>query len=171
MNDYLIKMVINSIIMKRLFFSVNVLSIVSFTYGQTSLNTIGGSVSNVFGSLSYSVGQVAFHSVSNTLGSVSQGVQQAYVISTMNLEEKVFNFSLSVYPNPTTDVLNLRVGNYNQEPMNFILLDATGKLIFEGNITQEETALDIKMLPEAIYFVEINHDKQKVQSFKIIKNQ
>lgn len=141
------------------------------SYGQTSIVASGESVSNNSGSISYSIGQVAYQSVTNTSGSVSQGVQQAYVISTLNLEEDVFNFSLSAYPNPTTDVLNLRVGNYNHEPMNYLLLDAAGKLISEGKITQEETVFDTKMLPVGTYFVEVHHESKKVQSFKIIKNQ
>ena len=37
--------------------------------------------------LSYSIGQVAYQSVSDTTGSVSQGVQQAFGISTLILEE------------------------------------------------------------------------------------
>jgi len=157
--------------MKKQLLSVSALFVGVFSFGQTSLNTSGASVSNSSGSVSYSIGQVAFQYVSNTSGSVSQGVQQAYVISTLNLEEKAYHFSLSAYPNPTTDVLNLRVGNYNHEPMSFILLDASGKLISEGKITQQETVLDTKMLPVATYFVEVHNEGKKVQTFKIIKNQ
>jgi hypothetical protein len=142
-----------------------------FSFGQTSLNASAASVSNASGSVSYSIGQVAYQNVSNTFGSVSQGVQQPYAISALNLEEKAYNFSLSAFPNPTTDVLNLRVGNYKQESMNYSLLDATGKLISEGKITQQETVLDTKMLPTATYFVEVHHEGKKVQTFKVIKNQ
>jgi hypothetical protein len=141
------------------------------SFGQNSVNTSGASVSNSSGSLSYSIGQVAYQTVTNTSGSVSQGVQQAYVISMLNLEEKAFNFSLSTFPNPTTDILNLRVGNYNHESMSFILFDAAGKIIAEEKITQQETVLDIKMLPTATYFVEVHHEGKKIQTFKIIKNQ
>ncbi len=87
----------------------------SFVFGQTSTNASGGGTSNASGSISYSIGQVTYQSVSNTSGSVNQGVQYAYEISTLSLEENALNLSLMAYPNPTQDLLNLRVGNYKQE--------------------------------------------------------
>ena len=141
------------------------------SYGQTSVNTAGGEVKNTSGSVSYSIGQVAYTSVSNSNGSVSQGVQQAYQISTLNLEEKAFNFSLSAYPNPTQDNLNLRVGNYRQEQLVYRLLDMGGKLLSEAKIQTQETVIEMQQLPSATYYVEVHHDNKKVQSFKIVKNQ
>ena len=85
-----------------------------FCFGQSSVNVSGGSVSNTSGSISYSIGQVAYQSVSNSSGSVSQGVQHAFEISTLSLEENKFNFMLNAFPNPTTENLNLHVGNYKQ---------------------------------------------------------
>ena len=141
------------------------------SYGQTSVVASGGSVSNNSGSISYSIGQVAYQSVTNTSGSVSQGVQQAYVISTLNLEEKTFNFTLNAFPNPTTENLNLRIGNYKQEKLAYKLIDLEGKVISEASMLSEETTIDMKQLPVATYFVEVHNEGKKVQTFKIIKNQ
>jgi hypothetical protein len=156
--------------MRKNFFITGCLFLASYGLGQTSVNTIGGTVSNNSGSVSYSIGQVAYQSISNTSGMVTQGVQQAYIISTMNLDEKTFNFSLTAYPNPTTDHLILRVGNFNQEKLFYKVIDVAGKLIGEGKITQSETNLEMENLPSASYFVEVYHEYKKVQNFKIIKN-
>jgi hypothetical protein len=139
--------------------------------GQTSINTSGGEVKNTFGSVSFSMGQVAYLSVSNSNGSVSQGVQQAYQISTLNLNEKEFDFSLSAYPNPTQDNLNLRVGNYHQEQLLYRLLDTEGKLLSISKVQSEQTIIEMQHLTTATYFVEVCHEGKKVQSFKVIKNQ
>ncbi len=149
-------------------------SLVSFlcaltVFGQQSVNASGGNVANSKGSVSYSIGQVAYVSISNTNGSVSQGVQQAYQISTLNFEEQVFNFSLSVYPNPTADNLTLRVGNYKQESLMYRLLDSEGKLVSEAKLQGQETVIEMYQLSTSIYFVEVHHEDKKVQSFKIIK--
>ena len=114
-------------------------------FSQTSVNSSGGSVSNTSGSISYSVGQIVYHTVTNTTGSVTQGVQQVYDISALNLEENTFNFSLSAYPNPTVDNLTLKVGNFSQLPLNYKLVDLTGKLISEGVISEQETVLETKV--------------------------
>ena len=143
----------------------------TLAFGQTSTNASGGGTSNASGSISYSIGQVAFQSVSNTSGSVSQGVQYAYEISTLSLEANALNLSLMAYPNPTQDLLNLRVGNYNQEKLAYKLVDLEGKVISEASMLSEETTIDMKQLPVATYFVEVHNDAKKVQTFKIIKNQ
>ena len=83
----------------------------SFVYGQTSVNSAGGNISNASGSVNFSIGQVAYNNVSNTNGSVSQGVQQVFEISSLGLEENTLNLSLNVYPNLTQEQLTLRVGN------------------------------------------------------------
>jgi hypothetical protein len=123
------------------------------------------------GSISYSIGQVAYSSISNSNGSVSQGVQQAYQISTLNVKENVFNFSLNAYPNPTVDNLTLHVGNYRQEQLVYRLLDTGGKLLSEAKLQGQETIIEMQHLATATYFVEVHHEGKKVQSFKIIKNQ
>ena len=143
----------------------------SLVFGQTSVNTAGGNVSNTSGSVSYSIGQVAYQTTSNASGSVSQGVQQTYVISTLELVENTFNFSLSAFPNPTQENLHLRVGNYNKEQLTYKLIDTEGKLLNQGEIQTQETDLDMRQYAVATYFVEVHHEGKKVQTFKIIKNQ
>lgn len=143
----------------------------SISFGQTSVNAAGGDVSNATGSVSYSIGQVAYQSVSNSSGSVSQGVQQAYVITTLDVVENALNLSLSAFPNPTQENLHLRVGNFNQEQLSYKLIDTEGKLLNQGEILTQETDLDMRQYAVATYFVEVHHAGKKVQTFKIIKNQ
>lgn len=138
--------------------------------GQTSVNSSGGDVSNSKGSLSYSIGQVVYQYKSNNTGSINQGVQQTYSISSLSLAENTFNLSLSAYPNPTTENLNLKVGIFNNEDLTYKVLNSEGKLLFQGEIHQQETSLEMKVLPTATYFVEVHHVDKKVQTFKIIKN-
>ena len=157
--------------MKNTILTSSCLIIGTLAFGQTSTNASGGGTSNTSGSISYSIGQVAYQSTSNTSGSVSQGVQYAYEISTLSLEANTLNLSLMAYPNPTQELLNLRVGNYNKEKLAYKLVDLEGKVISEASMHSEETTIDIKQLPTATSFVEVNHEGKKVQTFKIIKNQ
>ena len=157
--------------MKKQFITISCILSGIVSYGQTSVNTAGGEVKNASSSVSYSIGQVAYTSVSNSNGSVSQGVQQAFEISTLSLEENKFNFTMNAFPNPTTENLNLRVGNYKQEKLAYKLIDLEGKVISGASMLSEETTIDMKQLPVATYFVEVHNEGKKVQTFKIIKNQ
>jgi hypothetical protein len=78
---------------------------------------------------------------------------------------------LNAFPNPTTENLNLRVGNYKQEKLAYKLIDLEGKVISEASMHSEETTIEMKQLPVATYFVEVHNEGQKVQTFNIIKNQ
>ena len=157
--------------MKKTIITTSCLIIGTLAFGQTSMNASGGGTSNPSGSISYSIGQVAYQSTSNASGSVSQGVQHAFEISTLSLEENALNLSLMAYPNPTQELLNLRVSNYNKEKLAYKLLDLEGKVISEATIQSETTAIDMKQLPVATYFVEVHNEGKKMQTFKIIKNQ
>ena len=157
--------------MKKSILTTSCLVFCGFVFGQTSTNASGGGTSNASGSISYSIGQVAYQSTSNASGTVSQGVQYAYEISSLSLEANALNLSLMAYPIPTQELLNLSVGNYSQEKLAYKLVDLEGKVISEASMHSEETTIDMKQLPVATYFVEVHNEGKKVHVFKIIKNQ
>lgn len=157
--------------MKKSILVVSSFFVVVSVLAQESFNASGGEISNSFGSISYSIGQVSDESISNSTGSVSQGVQQSYEISVLEIVENNLSLSLTVYPNPTQEQFNLRVGNFQNEQLKYRLLDFEGKVISEETMISEETTIDVKQLPAATYFVEVHNASKKVQTFKIIKNQ
>jgi hypothetical protein len=135
-------------------------------------NTVssGGIASGSGGTVTYSMGQVAFISSTGSNGNVNQGVQQPYEIYSLGINESVFSFDLSVFPNPTTDVLNLTIKNFNGENLSYQLVDFNGKIIQTAVIKNELTSINLSELPMASYFINLLENNQKVQSFKIIKN-
>jgi hypothetical protein len=103
---------------------------------------------------------------------VAQGVQQSYVISTVGIKETALNISLSAFPNPTTENLTLQISDYNNEKLLYQLFDMQGKQLSNGQITAQQTQINMNSLPAAAYFVNVvNQENQKIQSFKIIKTQ
>ena len=145
--------------------------ITTMVQAQEANTAAGGNASGSGGTAAYSVGQIVYSTQTGANGTVAEGVQQAYVISTLELMENAFNFSLSAFPNPTQENLHLRVGNFNQEQLSYKLIDTEGKLLNQGEILTQETDLDMRQYAVATYFVEVHHAGKKVQTFKIIKNQ
>ena len=138
---------------------------------QNSVNSSGGDAIGSGGNVAYSVGQVVYTTNTDTSGTVSQGVQQAYEIFTLEVKEPIRNISLSVFPNPTVNHLNLQISDYNQEKLSYFLFDLQGKLIKDGKIKAKQTQISTSGLPSATYILYIrNKNKQNLQSFKIIKN-
>jgi hypothetical protein len=138
---------------------------------QESANAAGGDATGSGGTVAYSVGQVVYTANSDPSGTVSQGVQQAYEILSVGINETELNISLSVFPNPTADNLTLQISDYNNEKLTYQLSDMQGKLVNNGQVTAQQTQINTSSLPSATYFINVvNQENKKVQSFKIIKN-
>ena len=141
--------------------------------GQTAhqvLSATGGDASGTGGSVAYSVGQIVYSTSTGTTGSVAQGVEQAYEIYSVGIIETALNISLSVFPNPTSDFLTLKVQDYNNEALSYNLLDEQGKLVLNEQITTQDTQIAMSTLVRGAYFINVLQANKKIQIFKIIKN-
>lgn len=139
---------------------------------QQDLPAMGSDASGSGGSVSYSVGQVTYTTNTSLNGSVAQGVQQPYEISVVLNVNKPFEIELdlSSYPNPTRDLLNLKVGNHNDMNLTYQLIDISGKLLLENKINDNETDIVMSDFPVATYFLRISGNDKEIKTFKIIKN-
>ena len=142
-----------------------------FVYGQESANSSGGKAIGSGGTVAYSVGQVFYTTNVGNSTSIAQGVQNAYEIYSVGIEENNFNISLIAFPNPTIDNLTLQIGNYNNEKLSYQLYDIQGKLKDSGQIMVKQTFINMSNLPISTYFVIVlDQENKKVKSFKITKN-
>jgi len=146
-----------------------------FAYGlfaQETVTTSGGNATGSGGTVSYTIGQVAYSTNTNTAGTVTQGVQQPYeILVVTGLEEaKGINLEFSVYPNPTSDFLKLRVENYKLENLVYQLYDSNGSLLQNGEIKNKETVIRTGDLAPAAYYLRISANEKEIKTFKIIKN-
>lgn len=144
---------------------------VGFAQAQQSVNTSGGNATGSGGTVSYSIGQVVYNTNSGNDGSLAQGVQQAYEIIPVGINENEPKISLSVFPNPIADNLILQVNDFELSTLNFQLCDMQGKQLSKGQIMAKQTQINTSSLSSATYFINVvNQENQKVQTFKIIKN-
>tara|TARA_B100000809_G_C14956252_1_gene465694 strand:+ start:424 stop:891 length:468 start_codon:yes stop_codon:yes gene_type:complete len=138
-------------------------------HAQESPIASGGDATGTGGKANYSVGQVFYTTNTGSNGSVAQGVQQPFEISTtVGVNETSINLELSVYPNPTTDYLTLKVDDNSN--LNYQVYDLQGKVIENKKVTANSTTISMEALPKAIYFLSILKDNKQVKTFKIIKN-
>lgn len=143
------------------------------TNAQEVVIAAGGDSSSIEGTVAFSVGQIVYTTNTAKNGSVAQGVQQAFEISVIpepDQEEVVdINITVSAYPNPTTDFLNLKVQNYNITNMSYQLFDMSGKLLETKKLKDDLTRIGMNNLAAAMYFVNVIQNNKKVKTFKIIK--
>lgn len=79
------------------------------------------------------------------------------------------NLNVSVYPNPTSDILNVTIGKGTLQN-NWQIVDLTGKVVTAGESKSEKLALDVKMLNNGVYLIRINNEHGNYQGrFSIVK--
>lgn len=140
---------------------------------QESLNTSGSSVKNENGSLSYSVGQAFFENIEFSEGSLSHGVQQSYIIEQqagVQLPNDNINLQAKVYPNPTTDMLQLSFKKWDKKMKRAQLISSNGELLSVFFIENPNTIVGMRKYKSGIYFLKLSDmDNNELTTFRIIK--
>jgi hypothetical protein len=138
---------------------------------QQAVLVAGGNATGTSGKISYSIGQTIYSSAVGPNGSSSQGVQQAFQITTLGAESfPEIALSMVVYPNPTTTVVNLKIENYNYQSLAYELYNINGKLLEQKKIDNNQTPIQMENLAPGIYFLKISEENELIKTFKIIKN-
>lgn len=140
---------------------------------QEAIPASGGNASGNGGNISYSIGQLVYATNIGISGfSVAQGVQQPFEISVVDGIKEYKNITLqcSVYPNPTTDYIRLKVKNYKIKNITYQLYDINGKLLESKKVDGNETSINMETFIPSIYFLKIIDNNKEVKTFKIIKN-
>lgn len=139
---------------------------------QESVPATGGNFTTGEGSISYTVGQIVYTTNYSLTGSAAQGVQQPYEISIIKGFEETYaiNLLISVYPNPITYFITLKIENWNNEKLFYQLYNLSGKLLENNKVTDSETIISMKKLLPATYLLKVTDNNKTVKTFKIIKN-
>lgn len=103
-------------------------------------------------------------------GLVNQGVQQLYEIFMLGNDDfSEIILSMSVYPNPTTAIVNLNIQNHRLENVQYQLFDLNGRQIQAQKINTSETQISMENFASAIYLLNVFEDDKLLKIFKIIK--
>ncbi len=146
-----------------------IIFIASHLNAQEALVAAGGDLTGSNGSVNFTVGQVIYTTNTGTNGYVVQGVQQAYEIQTLGANDFNINLLLTVYPNPTVDLLTLDIKNYNLDGVKYQLFDINGRLVLSGKVVQDRTNIQLENFPAAVYLLKVLNDNKELKTFKIIK--
>ena len=90
--------------------------------------------------------------------------------STNNLLELNGVNQLQIYPNPTSDLLSIKLpakllGNYN-----YTVTDQRGRQICQGKINAEITTIDVNRYTAGTYFLTIHNSKNTITGHFILKH-
>ena len=122
-------------------------------WAQDAVLSSGGDVAASRGSVSFSVGQVAYTSQSGTSGVVNAGVQQPVQVIMVGNEEPLSEVTIGIYPNPTKDKLVLELsGEYPARGRHsYSLYDLYGKLLLQEHILSSPVIVPLDTYAHGMY--------------------
>jgi hypothetical protein len=139
---------------------------------QQTTSTAGGVGLGTGGTVCYTVGQVAYNFNSTNNTSVLQGVQQPFEISVNTSIQQAEGKKLNciAYPNPTQDLLILKLENSISVDCIYELYETTGKLLINRTIESNETDISLSSYKTGVYFLKVIQNGNEIIVFKIVKN-
>lgn len=135
---------------------------------QEVISSQGNSYSNATHSIDYTIGEPVTATASNGVNDLTQGFHQTNLTIT-SVEDLDANISVNLFPNPTSEFVNLTVDKY--EDLTLRLFDASGKLVKELALNQSLTSVKVSEYADGTYLLTLTHkEDKKIKTFKIIKN-
>lgn len=130
----------------------NVISDGSPTF-TSSGNQTNGSYSITFNSVGTYHFLCGIHGVGNMDGNI-------IVSPLLGVEDTEYEFSFSIYPNPSSDILNLKLPSDSSNIL-VEVFDVTGKYIYKSKAIKP-TSINIVNWKTGLYFVKVSADNYKV---------
>jgi uncharacterized membrane protein len=100
---------------------------------------------------------------------VQEGVQQAYVITPVAVEEINTGIDLQVFPNPTNRNLSLYFREGFGEEFYYQFIDLQGKILLSSKLTNVQTEIATESFAAGTYMLRILQSDKSIQTFKIVK--
>lgn len=135
-------------------------------HGQEVVSSGGEHFETANGVISYTVGEVVIETGSDGSNDLTQGFHQTNW-NFAGLESFSDDLSAMVYPNPTSDVLNIEVSQF--ESINYQLFDATGRIVRNGNLSELVTQVQVGHLEPGSYNLQLSRNNETLKNFKLIK--
>ena len=136
---------------------------------QSGITAAGGDATGEGGTLSYSLGQVAYTTIQANNGLISQGVQQSFEIIPLFTVQSDDDLFATLYPNPSANHVTVAWNRPIQEQMAVKVISATGQEMYQSTLTNQFSQLPLDALAAGVYFIYVRQDESLIQLFKFIK--
>ncbi len=163
----IIKLIISSLIFIGATSHAQVIASQSINTSGTKMNQSNGSLSFTFGEL------LALTQIDNQGNTLNSGFTSGTSVSIINIKEpETKNLSILIFPNPSSDLLNIQINHSTIDQIIVSICDLQGKEIYRGNYATFSSLIGINISEFAVgtYLLAIkNKENLVLGSYKIIK--
>ncbi|MEY8848457.1 T9SS type A sorting domain-containing protein [Psychroserpens sp. XS_ASV72] len=92
------------------------------------------------------------------------------IVGTLSVNDYFADNTISVYPNPTNSMLNIKLSDTNNLPDSYSIYNMLGQLVEQRDIAQEsDLSINVEAFSEGMYFVKLKKDSNST-TIPFIKN-
>lgn len=136
---------------------------------QQVVATAGGTLDNLNGSMSFTIGEGVANTLTKGDKTLTQGFQQGSV-SVIEIKKPTdSDITIIVFPNPVSDRLTLKIDREDVSGFQYLIFDINGKLVSQKNLISNETEVPVNNLSKGSYFLKVQTGVKELRTFKIIK--
>jgi len=136
---------------------------------QQVISSMGGSLQNSSGTLSYTLGELVIDTYTSGSVTITQGFHQPKITVTEINELSDPDFLITVFPNPTNAIITLQTEKAITGKIKYALFDLNGKVLLDGELENDKTEITFESMNPGIYFIKIFKDGIETRTFKIVK--
>jgi hypothetical protein len=151
----------------------------TISYAQSiatqSVNSGGTKMTQANGSLSFTVGELVVLNLTDSQGNtIGGGFTAGATLTTASIQETDAEvLDVSVFPNPTSDLVNIRINHSSIEQVVVFITDLQGKELYNGKYAGISNVIGINTASYATgtYVLSLkNLNNQVLGTYKIIKH-
>lgn len=141
----------------------------SIANGQNGFVAIGGDHNSSVGSISQSAGVLTHKTVKNNSITVMQGIQHPLFVTVINSTDNFENPEIQIYPNPTSNHLQIREVNDDFNIRRCQIIDLSGNVVLEQELRGSWNTINLENLPPTTYHITLIGRGDLTYTYKIIK--
>jgi hypothetical protein len=139
-------------------------------YTFTIFDSVGDGICCGFGTGSYELTTDDATVIVSGGGYGASEVTNISTASTLGVNDYFVNNKVSLYPNPTSDIINIKLAKGNDLPDSYKIYNILGQLVTVREISnQSELKIDVTSLSKGVYFVKVIKESAST-SIPFIKN-
>ncbi len=135
------------------------------------ISTSGSFITNGTISLSTTIGEPVILTYTTTENVLTQGFQQpCYDTITGLFEISSTKIALSIYPNPTEQLVNIELHSDLAGVVQLMVVDIWGRLVYQQDVVfNKKNILDLNYLASGQYFLRLTNQNIELGTYKIQK--
>ena len=139
-----------------------------YVSAQEVISSQGETYTTSSGTIDFTIGEVVINTETDGNNTITQGFHQTNW-NFLSIENHAPNYEATVYPNPTSEVLNIKTSAF--EGVSYLLIDGKGKVVLQGELTSELNSIQVEQLPMGKYSVVLENETQILKTINLIKMQ